>query len=136
MSWQYQNQPLTALPDCEGFVYRITNLQTNEFYIGRKTARFKKTTYKMVTLKNGNKKRKRHVTYTESDWLSYWGSNTRLKSDINRLGTTHFRREILHFCHSKGQLNYLELVEQVQHRCLERADCYNEWISVKVGRQK
>jgi len=60
MSWTYQNQIVETLPeDCVGFVYIITNLTNGRKYIGKKLAKFSKTTYKTVKLKNGTKKRKR-----------------------------------------------------------------------------
>jgi hypothetical protein len=45
--------------DCVGFVYVITNNITGRKYIGKKLAKFSKTSYKVVKLKNGNKKRKK-----------------------------------------------------------------------------
>ena len=56
MTWYYQNTPVETLPDdCVGFVYLITNNSTGRKYIGKKLAKFSKTTYKTVKLKNGNK---------------------------------------------------------------------------------
>ncbi len=49
MSWYHQNQLITELPDdCIGFVYCITNTATGRMYIGKKLAKFSKTTYKIV----------------------------------------------------------------------------------------
>jgi len=59
MTWLFENAPVEVLPeDCVGYVYLITNLVTGRKYIGKKLAKFSKTTYKVVKLKNGNKKRK------------------------------------------------------------------------------
>ena len=70
MTWYYQNTPVETLPDdCVGFVYLITNNSTGRKYIGKKLAKFSKTTYKTVKLKNGNKKKKRIKTKIDSDWL-------------------------------------------------------------------
>ena len=57
MLWTYNNQPIETLPDdCVGFVYLITNTVNGKKYVGKKLAKFSKTTYKTVKLKNGNKK--------------------------------------------------------------------------------
>ena len=60
MTWYYQNAVVTELPeDCVGFVYIITNNLSGRKYIGKKLAKFSKTTYKTVKLKNGTKKKKK-----------------------------------------------------------------------------
>ena len=69
MVWLYENTQIEQLPnDCVGFVYLITNNTTGRKYIGKKLAKFSKTTYKVVKLKNGNKKRKKIRSKIESDW--------------------------------------------------------------------
>ena len=58
--WTYNNQIVEELPeDCVGFVYLITNLTNQRKYIGKKLAKFSRTKYKTVTLKNGTKKKKK-----------------------------------------------------------------------------
>ena len=60
MTWTYQGQAVIELPDeCVGYVYIITNLKNNKKYIGKKLAKFAKTTYKIVKLKNGTKKKEK-----------------------------------------------------------------------------
>ena len=72
MSWFYQGQLVEELPeDCVGFVYIITNTLTDKKYIGKKLAKFSKTTYKVVKLKNGTKKKKKIRSKIDSDWLTY-----------------------------------------------------------------
>ena len=102
MSWLFEGKNIEALPeDCVGFVYLITNNTTGRRYIGKKLAKFSKTTYKVVKLKNGNKKRKKIRGKIESDWQTYYGSNIELNKDIERLGAGNFTREILFYCRSK-----------------------------------
>jgi len=102
MSWTYQGQLVTELPDdCVGYVYCITNTVNGKKYIGKKLAKFSKVTYKTVKLKNGNKKRKRIKSKIDSDWLTYYGSNTQLNEDVSKLGTDKFKREILHIVNQK-----------------------------------
>jgi hypothetical protein len=133
MSWYYENQLVEELPeDCIGFVYLITNLTDNRKYIGKKLAKFSKTTYKTVKLKNGNKKKKKIRGKIESDWRSYYGSNTELNKDVELLGSDNFRREILYYCKSKAECSYIEAREQFNRKVLESREYYNGQISVRV----
>lgn len=133
MSWYYQNQQVDSLPeDCVGFVYNITNLVSGRQYIGKKLAKFSKTTYKTVKLKNGNKKRKRIRGKIESDWKNYYGSNDALLKDVAELGTDNFRRDILYYCKSKAECSYVEAREQFSRRVLESDEYYNGHIQVRV----
>ena len=133
MIWLYENTPVDSLPeDCVGFVYLITNNQTGRRYIGKKLAKFSKTTYRMVKLKNGKKKRKKIRGKIESDWQTYYGSNIELNTDVARLGVDNFSREILYYCHSKSECSYIEAREQFRHKVLESDQYYNGQISVRV----
>lgn len=137
MTWLYQNTPVETLPDsCVGFVYLITNNLSGRKYIGKKLAKFSKTTYKVVKQKNGIKKKKRIRSKIDSDWQQYYGSSVELSADIEKLGTNNFTREILYYCASKSECSYIEAREQFSRRVLESADYYNGHIQVRVhGRQ-
>lgn len=133
MVWLYENTQIEQLPDdCVGFVYLITNNVSGRKYIGKKLAKFSKTTYKVVKLKNGNKKRKKIKSKIDSDWQLYYGSNIELNKDIERLGAGNFTREILYYCQSKAECSYIEAREQFKHRVLESDDWYNGHIQVRV----
>ena len=133
MSWLYENTQIEQLPkDCVGFVYLITNNTTGKKYIGKKLAKFSRTTYRTVKLKNGNKKKKKIRSKVDSDWQTYYGSNTELNKDIERLGAGNFTREILYYCKSKAECSYIEAREQFNHRVLESDDWYNGHIQVRV----
>lgn len=133
MSWTYQNQIVEVLPeDCVGFVYIITNLISGRKYIGKKLAKFSKTTYKTVKLKNGTKKKKKIRSKIDSDWQEYWGSSPNLQADIDSLGTKNFSREILFYCTSKAECSYIEAREQFSRRVLESDEYYNGHIQVRV----
>jgi hypothetical protein len=133
MSWTYQNILVDTLPeDCVGFVYIITNTISGRKYIGKKLAKFSKTSYKTVTLKNGNKKKKKIRSKIDSDWREYYGSSPELTKDVTELGTDKFTREILYYCSSKAECSYIEAREQFSRRVLESKDYYNGHIQVRV----
>ena len=133
MTWTYQGQVVTELPeDCVGFVYLITNTVSGRKYIGKKLAKFSKTTYKTVKLKNGNKKKKKIRGKIESDWKDYYGSSPNLTKDIETLGKENFSREILHYCKSKAETSYIEAKEQFERKVLETDEYYNGHIQVRV----
>jgi hypothetical protein len=133
MTWLYQGNLIEELPeDCVGFVYLITNTVTGRKYIGKKLAKFAKTSYKVVKQKNGIKKKKKIRTKVDSDWRDYYGSSEELSKDVTTLGKENFTREILHYCTSKAHTSYLEAKEQFDRKVLETTDYYNGHISVRV----
>ena len=133
MSWYYNDAIVESIEEeYIGFVYIITNLTNNRKYIGKKLAKFAKTTVRTVKLKNGNKKKKRIRGKIESDWRDYYGSNDELQADVIKLGPDNFRRDILYFCKTKAECSYIEAREQFSRRVLESDEYYNGQISVRV----
>jgi len=128
MSWTYKGKPVDTIDDeYEGFVYLITNLKTQQKYVGKKLAKFKTT---KPPLKGKKNKRR---GYKESDWREYWGSSDRLNEDVKNLGEKNFSREILYFCKSRAEMSYIEAREQFDRRVLETDEYYNGIINVRVG---
>ena len=84
------------------------------------------------TQKNGKKVRKKIRGAVASDWQDYYGSSDALAKDIERLGRDRFRREILYYCRSKAECNYIEAREQFSRRVLESDRYYNGHIRVRV----
>ena len=133
MTWSYQGVIVDELPEtCVGFVYLITNTTNNRMYIGKKLAKFSKTTYKTIKLKNGTKKKKKLKGKIDSDWKTYYGSSPELTKDVIALGAEQFTREILYYCKSKSECSYIEAREQFSRRVLESKDFYNGHIQVRV----
>ncbi len=133
MTWYFQGNPVETLPeDCVGFVYLITNNVSGRKYIGKKLAKFSKTSTKTVKLKNGTKKKKKVRSKVDSDWQTYYGSSPELTKDVETMGTENFTREILYYCKSKAECSYVEAREQFSRRVLESTDYYNGHIQVRV----
>ena len=133
MTWSYHDTPVETLPeDCVGFVYLITNNLSGRKYIGKKLAKFSRTTLKTVKQKNGIKKKKKVRSKVDSDWREYWGSSPELSQDIQQLGTKNFSRQILYYCKSKAECSYVEAREQFARQVLESQDYYNGIINCRI----
>ena len=128
--WLYNGKEFTSemIGDNVGFVYVITNNTDGKMYVGKK--QFQSKT-KLPPLKG--KKRKR-IVIKESDWMSYYGSSELVKELVESQGCDAFKREILHLCTSKGEMSYLELIEQVERKVLLSDDYYNSIIQVRIHR--
>lgn len=137
MTWIFEEKIIETLPeDVIGFVYMITNRSTGRKYIGKKLSKFKKIRLKTSRLKNGTKKKSKIRYEIDSDWQTYYGSNTVLSEEVKTTGSENFNRQILRYCYSKNELNYWEAKYQFDYGVLLGNDWYNEWISVKVRKLK
>ena len=125
--WLYNGEVVNEIdPKYIAFVYMITNLTDGRKYIGKKLTKFSRT----KTVKGKKKKVK-----IDSDWQTYWSSSEEVQKDVKELGEHNFRREILHFCISKGTSTYLEAKEQFANEVLENPDLwYNGHIQCRVHR--
>lgn len=131
MTWMYQGKIVETIPeDIIGFVYIITNMINNKKYIGKKLVQFKKSKPPL----KGKKNRRRYKV--ESDWRDYYGSSDKLTEDVTILGKDKFKREIMFFCKSKAECNYVEAREQFSHKVLESDEWYNGHIRVRVHKFK
>ena len=127
MSWIYKGNAVEELPkDCEGFVYEILNKNNGRKYVGKKLAKFKRS---RPPLKGRKNKRRFKI---ESDWRDYYGSNDELLKDIESQGTNNIVREILFFCRTRGECNYIEAREQFSRKVLESDEYYNGHIRVRI----
>ena len=125
--WTYEEKPINELPDdVVGFVYQITNTTNDRMYIGKKLAKFKRSRKPL----KGRKNKRRYKV--DSDWQDYYGSSDELTIDIKKLGKEHFKREILFYCYSKAELNYVEAREQFARKVQESDNYYNGHIRVRV----
>lgn len=127
MTWYFEENEYNETPDSyQGFVYRITELDSGKKYIGKKN--FWKPKILPVTKTRKRKKR----TIVESDWKKYYGSNAMVKELLETRGEIGFHREILHLCKTKGEMSYMEAKLQFKFDVLLSDDYYNEFIGCKI----
>lgn len=137
--WIYRGHRFT-LPDEElekyaGFVYVIQALAPGiegKMYVGQKLLWGKKTTQKTDRRTKITKYKK---VRTPSDWKRYYGSSEELKADVLQHGPEKFTREIIHLCERKGDMNYLEMKEQMDRGVMLRDDSYNSFIGGRINRR-
>ena len=129
--WLYEGKPYDPEfeeipPEYVGFVYRITDTKTGEKYIGQK--RFHRT--KTLPITKTRKRRKK--TLVESDWRTYHSSSEVIKENVAAGHSDRYEREILRFGYSKGDLNLLELMCQVENKVLFDPTYLNGIINARI----
>ena len=133
MNWVFEGKEVIEMPEGHiGFVYLITCSVNGKKYIGKKLFTFARTKVKTITLKNGEKRKKKIRDRVDSDWREYYGSSDYLKADIELLGVDKFTREILYICKTKDECNYRETEEIFKQQALLTDDFYNAWVSAKI----
>ena len=125
--WIFNNQEYNIVPEeYQGFVYKITELDTNKKYIG------KKNFWKPKTLPITKTRKRRVRTRIESDWKQYYGSSNEVCKLVEERGTEKFKREIIKLCKTKGEMSYYEAKMQFDNDVLLREDYYNNFIGCKI----
>lgn len=130
--WLYDNKPFLK-DDADvkisegyiGFIYEITDILNGKKYIGKKLIVTKR---KRPPLKGQKRKR---IDYVQTDWEKYFGSSETVKECV-RARESDFKREILEFCRSRGEMSYIEAKWQFSKEVLLRDDFYNEFIGCKI----
>ena len=121
-----------------GFVYKITNLKTGKYYLGKKLFTSARTRELAKRDKEGKiiqgEKKKKIKDRVESDWMSYWGSSQNLQFDLDKYGYDNFKREIIQLAPTKGTLSYFELQHQMSHDVLRDPLSYNGIVNVRLSR--
>ncbi len=118
--WRFWGK-LDNIQEYEGFVYKITNRQTNKFYIGKKnffSKQNKPLTKTELAEQTDKRKSKKKLVIKESNWRTYWGSNKELLEDVKKLGEENFDRQILTLCKTKKSLTYWEMHHQCKYECI------------------
>lgn len=134
MTWYYNGEvydpAYDEIPeDVLGFVYIITDTESGEKYIGQKRMRKPKTL--PIT-----KSRKRRVkTIVESDWRTYYSSSSIINENVAAGRSERYKREILHFGATKGDLSYLETKEQFDREVLLDDTYLNGIVNCKIHKK-
>ena len=129
--WLYEGKPYKPkyedIPEeYVGFVYQITDNETGEIYIGQK--RFHKPKTLPIT-----KTRKRRVkTRVESDWRTYHGSSQVIKENVVAGFSDRYKREIIRFGYSKGDLSLIETMYQIKLGVLLKDEYLNGIINCRI----
>jgi len=132
MNWTYEGEifdpTYEELEEWVGFVYVITEKNTDMKYVGKKFFHRKKTLPITKT-----RKRRKH-TRVESDWKTYFGSSVKVQQLLEEHGAEAFDREIIRLCETKGDCAYYETNEQFDREVLLQPDYYNGIINCRINR--
>lgn len=134
--WIYQGQYLEEPPkNTYGYVYKITNKRTKEYYIGmkcfwsfRNSVISKKRSIEIYSGKGPRKKKEK--TVKESDWKAYCSSSTHMKAVIQELGVDAFCWDILEIYTNKTELQLGEAKEIID--CICDPKNKNEWLKLTI----
>tara|TARA_R110000765_G_scaffold124913_1_gene222340 strand:+ start:148 stop:576 length:429 start_codon:yes stop_codon:yes gene_type:complete len=132
--WLYKNKEINSIEDMPadtfGFVYLVTHTPSGKKYLGKKQLIANRT---LPPLKGQKKKRK---IQKESDWKTYYGSQTEVKQLVKESqDMLEFVREIRIFASTKKQLTYFETKLQFVNEVLENDEYLNSNILGKFFRK-
>lgn len=136
-AWIFEGREITdssQMPQGSvGFIYKIFNLTTGRYYVGRKTV-FSKSKRKLTVAekKKPENSRKTFITTVKENtsWKNYCGSNLTLKAEVKSGNIVE--REILCFCFSKAEMTYQETSHILCGAVLLDPLSYNDWCSAKI----
>ena len=132
--WLYKNKEINSIEDMPtdtfGFVYLVTHTPSGKKYLGKKQLIANRT---LPPLKGQKKKRK---IQKESDWKTYYGSQTEVKQLVKESqDMLEFVREIRIFVSTKKLLGYYENKLLYAYDVLENDEYLNSNISGKYFRK-
>ena len=130
------NDPNFDINEYYGYVYMTCHFKTGRSYIGKKA--FQHTTTKKLGKKElaeipvgrGKRPSKKSVI-KESDWKTYYGSNTEVKS----LPKDELKRYVMKLCKTKKELTYWETKMLFQYDVLTDTRYMNDNILGKFYRK-
>ena len=142
MTWIYNGSFITELNDMPkgtiGFIYKITNGKTGEYYIGKKNVlsiRKRKFGKKEIALLTDKRLKTYEMITSESDWKSYRSSNKQVQEWFKDKENDQLELRILRFCSSTKSLTYYELQEQFSHDVLGDKRALNDNLLGKFFRK-
>ena len=113
--WLYKGKEIKELSDMPGdpfgFIYVVTHTPTGRKYLGKKqlmSVQKKALGKKELALITDKRASKSKIVRKESDWKTYYGSHSEIKSLIKEGKQSEFSREILIFTPNKKLHTYYE----------------------------
>lgn len=130
------NNPDFDINEYYGYVYMTVHSETGRTYIGKKafqhtqTKKLGKKELAEIPIARGKRPSKKTIV-KESDWKTYYGSNTEVKS----LPKNELKRYVLMLCKNKKELTYWETKYLFQYNVLEDDRYMNDNILGKFYRK-
>ena len=129
--WLYENKEIKEITDMPnstfGFIYEVTHLPTGKKYLGKKqlmSITNKALGKKELALITDKRLSKKKTVIKESDWKTYYGSQSEIKQLTKEGNKEDFKREILCFVPTKKLLTYYETKYLFVNEVLEKSDQY------------
>lgn len=142
MNWIYNGSNIISLADLPegtiGFIYKISNKTTGEYYIGKKSVkstRKRKFGKKEIALLTDKRLKPYEMVTKESDWKEYRSSNKQVQEWFKDVTNNQLELKILRFCSNVKSLTYYELQEQFAHDVLGDTNALNENLLGKFFRR-
>lgn len=137
VNWTYLGEEINSFSQMPegtlGFIYKINNITTGRYYIGRKSVsskRKRKLTVKEKLLPENKRKTFAFEQKEAAGWKTYCGSNVELKEEVKN--GHKIEKEILHYCFSKAEITYLETKEILCSNALVDTKSYNGWVKATI----
>lgn len=104
-----------------GFIYLITDTETNRKYIGKKQFFFAKPRAKGCRSKVADRQspKWKGCCWKDSGWRDYKGSSPSLAKWMKANPDNIYTYEIIQLCRSRGLLTYTEVAEMWERKVLE-----------------
>jgi len=137
--WLYKNEVVNSIDEMPdgtyGFIYQVTHLPSSRKYIGKKVLYFERNVRlgkkELIALKEerkakgiGGRPPAKKKVIKESDWKTYYGSQTEIKELVKKEKKSNFKREILKFVDNKKHLTYFECKYLFIYEVLENNEEY------------
>ena len=142
MGWIYKGSNITQVEDMPkgtiGFIYKITNGKTGQYYIGKKnlySTRKRNFGKREAALITDKRVKKYEMVTKESDWRTYRSSNKTVQDWFKEKDNDQIELRILRFCLTPKSLTYYEMQEQFAHDVLLDENALNDNISGKYFRK-
>jgi hypothetical protein len=130
-TWIYKGKIITELSDMPentfGFIYEITHIPSGRKYLGKKqlmSVTNKALGKKELAALTDKRLSKKKQIIKESDWKTYYGSQSEIKQLIKEGNKEDFKREILCFVPTKKLLTYYETKYLFVNEVLESGSNY------------